>query len=272
MEKAITKSKEIPAQLRSVTPKNLQELLNALHVLSENTIETDRVRVYDIRYVYGDGIIKEGEYSLSKGDKLNFIPKKYGFKENYICLYEAKNFAFIPLLWFDSDGQGWKTQANMALDPKGHIYNFHFMRWEKATELLPIKSVVSSTVRDCARVYYVINSPREMDMILLANNPDGYSFLKKEKVNKKNGIFTPASLLMAPQIESLYRYGYLAFTRWHLVPFEQADYTAINLLTQPGDSEEKVFPFPPEFREKMKRDPKPEEWIRYALRFLYESN
>lgn len=260
METNITAAQKLPATLQEVKPDSLPELLKTIHALSGETCDPTEFYILNPEAA-SNGNFGKGRWHLDGHDLVR--SEKEG-DNDCIWIYRKKDEDqyYAPLLWFDPSGQPWGTQADITISRSGDLSDFRFYSWQKVNGIVGIQSPAAKKTYRSARYYYVINSPEEMDMLLLSVAPEAYKFLKRmPQLDTENGIFTPASLLMAPQIQKLYEWGYRAFTEKHMDFFVQGDFDAINRLTQPGDTEEEVVLAPSYVRKKMKNDVRPCYWF-----------
>lgn len=277
MEKSKVKNKsalQIPTQLKKLKIDSLDSFIDSVGILSGGHIAVDHLYLLaaDSRadvMPEKAASLKNAVYNKEKtNDHLTFVDKYKPADDTCIWFYGIKNFYYAPVIWFDPSGRGWEAQANIWVNSDGELLSFQFVPWKKVSGLVPVMCPTSRIYHDQVRVHYVLNAPKELKAILLSVNPKAYEFLKTGKIDHMSAFFSVAGLLMAPQIMVLYNCGYAALNRNRVLPLEQADYAAINLLTHSGNSEEEVFPIPLEIRERIKKDPKPKMWMLYALDYL----
>ncbi len=259
VEKNTTANEKLPIELQEIRPDSLPAFLKTINALSDGACESDEIYVLSpetpLYSKFGKGRWHLSEQNLTRSEK------KGG--DGCVWLYNSRvGEYYAPLLWFDPSGQPWEAQTDIMISRSGDISDFHFSSWEKVSGIVGVQSPAAKTAYHAAKYYYVINPPQEMEMILLSVAPEAYKFLKRmPQLDTENGIFTPASLLMAPQIQKLYEWGYRAFTEKHMDFFVQGDFDALNRLTRPGDTEEEAVLAPSYVRKKMKNDVRPCYWF-----------
>lgn len=258
VKNSFTVAQKLPATLQKVKPNSLPNFLKAINALSAGACESDEIYVLSPETPLYSKFGK-GRWHLSE-QKLTRSEKNGG--DGCVWFYNSKvGEYYAPLLWFDPSGQPWEAQADIAISRSGDLTDFHFSSWERVNGIVGVQSPAAKTVYRTAKYHYVINPSQEMNMLLLSTAPEAYKFLQQVPQDTKNGIFTPASLLMAPQIQKMYEWGYRAFTEKRMDFFVQVDFDAINMLTQPGDTEEEVVLAPSYVRNKMKNDVRPCYWF-----------
>lgn len=172
---------------------------------------------------------------MSKTDKVTNqrVPLMYCEKD---FDYEHPNI----LYWFDYTGQLWRIHLFLKgrIDRSESPISMELSSWEEA-ENCYVDVIFGS------RYSTILNSDEELNMILLAKDPDGYDYVRAK--DGLDPVFYAESLLLSPQIRILEeRWGFCAFHNQNVASlfWSEEDYRAIEQLTRPGKTREEILYLP----------------------------
>lgn len=164
----------------------------------------------------------------------------------------------IPLYWFDRCGRLWESYLHIIADirPEGEeseVSKFWLSSWKQKNKYF----AVTYDNYD----FTLLNSDDELEMVLLSSDPESYAYIQGK--SSENGIFSPVSLLLAPQIRLLDEWGFKAFSEDDgSKRRDEEDFVAIAEFTRSGNTPDEVFPVPIEIYEDCRNCNTPREWLR----------